>query len=141
MGDRAVEALRAVEFLELMVRAREGDRREGLLLRQNRGWFHVAATGHEALGALAYHLRPDDYLYLYYRDRGIALARGLTNYELALAYFAKAESSSAGRMMPAPLQFAAAQRVFRGHAHGVAVFAGLGGRRGRSRWKARGGSR
>ncbi|MBN2310999.1 MAG: 2-oxoisovalerate dehydrogenase [Candidatus Hydrogenedentes bacterium] len=84
-----------------MALSREGDRREGLLLRQNRGWFQVSATGHEALAALVYSLEPDDYLYLYYRDRAIALARGLTNHDLALAYFAKQASSSAGRMMPA----------------------------------------
>jgi 2-oxoisovalerate dehydrogenase E1 component len=56
--------------------------------------------GHEALGALAYLLREDDYLYPYYRDRGLMLARGLSTYELALAYFAKRGSSSGGRQMP-----------------------------------------
>jgi len=94
------DSLPALDFLKLMSLCREGDRREGLLLRQNRGWFQVSATGHEALGALGYALEPDDYLYLYYRDRAIVLTRGMSNDELALAYFAKAESSSAGRMMP-----------------------------------------
>jgi 2-oxoisovalerate dehydrogenase E1 component len=56
--------------------------------------------GHEALGALAFLLREDDYLFPYYRDRGLMLARGLTNKELALAYFAKREGSSGGRQMP-----------------------------------------
>lgn len=88
-------------FLEVMLRAREGDRREGLLLRQNRGWFHVAATGHEALAAAVYALEPADMLFPYYRDRAVALARGVSDYELALAHFAKAASNSAGRTMPA----------------------------------------
>lgn len=89
-----------VDFLKLMFLSREGDRREGILLRQGKGWFQVSAMGHEPLAALTYHLRPDDYLYLYYRDRPIALARGISNRDLALAYFARDESSSGGRMMP-----------------------------------------
>lgn len=89
-----------VDFLKLMFLSREGDRREGVLLRQGKGWFQVSATGHESLAVLVYHLRPEDYLYLYYRDRALALARGVSNYDLALAYFARAESSSGGRMMP-----------------------------------------
>ena len=88
------------EFLKLMMLSREGDRREGILLRQSKGWFQVSGMGHEALGALAYLLREDDYLYPYYRDRGLMLARGLSTYELALAYFAKRASSSGGRQMP-----------------------------------------
>lgn len=100
MENSTSRSLPAVELLRLMLLSREGDRREGLLLRQNRGWFQVSAMGHEALAALAYHLEPGDYMYLYYRDRALALARGITNAELASAYFAKRESSSGGRMMP-----------------------------------------
>lgn len=92
--------LPALDLLKLMFLAREGDRREGILLRQSKGWFQVSAMGHEQLAAINYHLVPEDYLYLYYRDRALALARGITNYDLALAYLAKAESNSAGRMMP-----------------------------------------
>ena len=83
-----------------MALSREGDRREGLLLRQGKGWFQVSAMGHEALAALAFTLTPDDYLFPYYRDRALVLARGITNYELALAYLAKRDSSSGGRQMP-----------------------------------------
>src|SRR5581483_8691876 len=93
-------ALPARELLHLMALAREGDRREGILLRQSKGWFQVSGMGHEALGAFCFHLRPDDYIFPYYRDRAIMLARGLTNYDLALAYFAKRASSSGGRQMP-----------------------------------------
>lgn len=90
----------ALELLRLMEMSRQGDRREGILLRQSRGWFQVSGMGHEPLAVIMKHLRPDDYLYPYYRDRAMALARGITNYELALAYFAKRESSSGGRHMP-----------------------------------------
>lgn len=91
---------RRLDYLRLMLESREGDRREGLLMRQSRGWFQVSAWGHESLGALAWCLRPCDYVFPYYRDRAIALARGITTRELALAYFAAADSSSGGRTMP-----------------------------------------
>src|ERR1051326_6793701 len=87
-------------LLHLMALSREGDRREGVLLRQGKGWFQVSGMGHEALSALSYALRPDDYLFPYYRDRALVLARGVTNYDLDLSYFAKRHSSSGGRQMP-----------------------------------------
>lgn len=83
-----------------MVESREGDRREGILLRQSKGWFQVSGMGHEALAALNLSLKAEDYLFPYYRDRGLVMGRGLSTYDLALAYFAKKESSSAGRQMP-----------------------------------------
>ncbi len=97
---QASNVLIKLDFLKLMMVSREGDRREGILLRQSKGWFQVSGMGHEALGAMALSLREDDYIYPYYRDRGLMLARGLSNYELAVAYFAKRESSSGGRQMP-----------------------------------------
>jgi 2-oxoisovalerate dehydrogenase E1 component len=92
--------LPAHEFLHIMAAARECDRREGLLLRQNKGWFQVSGAGHEALGAICCAMQPEDFLFPYYRDRAMALARGVSIRELALAYFAKAASSSGGRQMP-----------------------------------------
>ena len=96
----ASKALNKLDFLKLMLLSREGDRREGILLRQSKGWFQVSGMGHEALGVFSHLLRPDDYIFPYYRDRAIMLGRGLSNYELALAYFAKRKSGSAGRQMP-----------------------------------------
>lgn len=89
-----------LDLLRLMVLSREGDRREGILLRQSKGWFQVSGMGHEALGAISLLLDTDDYLFPYYRDRAMVLGRGVTNAELASAYFAKISSSSAGRQMP-----------------------------------------
>lgn len=89
-----------LDYLRLMMLSREGDRREGILLRQSKGWFQVSGMGHEAVGAIAMHLGEEDWIYPYYRDRALMLAKGVTNYELALAYFAKRESSSGGRQMP-----------------------------------------
>lgn len=89
-----------LDFLRLMMLSREGDRREGILLRQSKGWFQVGGLGHEALGAFAYCLREDDYIFPYYRSRALMLARGMSNMDLATAYFAKRSSSSGGRQMP-----------------------------------------
>ncbi|MBX3420143.1 MAG: hypothetical protein KF752_01165 [Pirellulaceae bacterium] len=90
-----------IKLLRLMFLSREGDRREGLLLRQGKGWFHVSGAGHEAMAAIAHCLEPTDYLFPYYRDRALMLARGLTNAQLASAFYAKRGSSSTGRQMPA----------------------------------------
>lgn len=97
---RADKTYNKLEFLKLMFLSREGDRREGVLLRQSKGWFQVSGMGHEALAAIALHLRDDDYIFPYYRDRAIMLGKGVTNLELAYAYFAKRNSSSGGRQMP-----------------------------------------
>ena len=94
------KTLNKLEFLKLMALSREGDRREGILLRQSKGWFQVSGHGHEALAAIAYDMREEDWIFPYYRSRALMLARGLSNYDLALAYFAKRESSSGGRQMP-----------------------------------------
>jgi 2-oxoisovalerate dehydrogenase E1 component len=89
-----------LELLKLMCLSREGDRREGILLRQSKGWFQVSGMGHEALAVIPFLMEAGDYLFPYYRDRAMILARGITNAELATAYFAKISSSSAGRQMP-----------------------------------------
>lgn len=96
----ASKPLVKLDFLKLMMRSREGDRREGILLRQSKGWFQVSGMGHECLGAICSLLNEDDWLYPYYRDRGMMMARGMSVEDLALAYFAKRDSSSGGRQMP-----------------------------------------
>jgi 2-oxoisovalerate dehydrogenase E1 component len=90
-----------LELLRTMMLSREGDRREGILMRQGKGWFQVPGMGHEALAAIAYHLSPDDYIFPTYRDRALMLARGMTTREIALDFMARAGSSSDGRNMPA----------------------------------------
>lgn len=94
-----------LELLKLMYLSREGDRREGVLLRQSKGWFQVAGMGHESLAAMALLMTDDDYLFPYYRDRAMVLGRGVTNKELAEAYFAKRCSNSGGRQMPGHYSF------------------------------------
>ncbi len=100
LPDEPTSQLPRLELLRLMAMSREGDRREGILLRQGKGWFQVSAMGHEALAAIMYALRPDDYFFPYYRDRAMAMAKGISNYDLALAYFAKKAAKGGGRQMP-----------------------------------------
>ncbi len=100
MNEPAQMTINKLELLKLMYLSREGDRREGVLHRQSKGWFQVAGMGHEALAVVAMLLEKDDYLFPYYRDRAMVLARGVSNAELATVYFAKRGSSSGGRQMP-----------------------------------------
>ncbi len=90
----------AIRRLALLLQIREGDRCEEHLLRQGRGWIHIPGAGHEALAALAECLLADDLLFLYYRDRALMQARGVTPIEMARDYLATASSSSGGKTMP-----------------------------------------
>ncbi len=89
------------KLLETMLRSRAGDLREQSLIRQGKGWFHVSGMGHEALSVAGYLLQDGDFHCGHYRDRPIALARGIDSYDLALSFYAKRASSSGGRQMPA----------------------------------------
>jgi 2-oxoisovalerate dehydrogenase E1 component len=89
-----------LRLLTTMLESRHADLREQNLNRQGKGHFHVSGMGHEALAAISMQMEPDDFVVPYYRDRGLVLGRGMTTRELAMEYFAKRETGSAGRMMP-----------------------------------------
>ena len=89
-----------LRLLTIMLESRHADLREQNLNRQGKGHFHVSGMGHEALAAVSIQMEPDDYIVPYYRDRGLVLGRGMTTQQLALEYFAKRKTGSAGRMMP-----------------------------------------
>lgn len=87
-------------LLELMWISREGDRREGILYRQGKGWFQIASVGHEALAALPLHLHQGDFVFPHYRDRALVLARGMSTRDCARGFLGKPTSSSGGRQLP-----------------------------------------
>ena len=89
-----------LRLLTIMLESRHADLREQNLNRQGKGHFHVSGMGHEALAAISMRMEQDDYIVPYYRDRGLVLGRGMTTHELALEYFAKRPTGSAGRQMP-----------------------------------------
>ncbi|TXN17244.1 2-oxoisovalerate dehydrogenase [Methylobacterium sp. WL122] len=94
-----LDEILTLELLRLMAASRAGDRREGICFRQGKAAFQLPGAGHEALAAFVKHLCPGDYVFPHYRDRAVMLALGVPNRELALAFFAKAESSCGGRQL------------------------------------------
>ena len=100
-------AQQMIEIYRLMFLSRAVDDREILLKRQQKIFFQISSAGHEALqvgAALA--LRSGyDWFFPYYRDGALALALGVTPYDMMLqAVGAASDPASGGRQMPTALE-------------------------------------
>ena len=100
----ALDDRELVGLYRIMVAARATDDQERVLKKQSRIFFQISGAGHEGVQAgIAPHLRPgSDWFYLYYRDRALTLALGMTPYDhLLQAVAAAIDPASGGRQMPA----------------------------------------
>lgn len=96
------DALRAMH--RSMVRTRRLDEKMLILLKQGKSFFHIGASGHEAVQiALAASMRPGhDWAYPYYRGLAFCLEYGMTTEEILLCFLSKRDDpNSGGRQMPA----------------------------------------
>ena len=105
-AERTIRGLEAPVLLDMyrhIYAARRIDDKEIQLKRQNKIFFQISGAGHEAIQAAAGSLlrAGQDWLYLYYRDRALCLALGMSYDAMMLqAVGAADDPQSGGRQMP-----------------------------------------
>ncbi|MCJ7554494.1 MAG: thiamine pyrophosphate-dependent dehydrogenase E1 component subunit alpha, partial [Ignavibacteriaceae bacterium] len=103
VGRKEFSRAELLNILRKMLLARTLDNKAMNLLKQGKTFFHIAASGHEAVQlALGLQLDPKkDWLFPYYRDLATVLTSGITPEEVFLQTFAKADDpASGGRQLP-----------------------------------------
>ncbi|MEO5930203.1 MAG: dehydrogenase E1 component subunit alpha/beta [Candidatus Kapaibacterium sp.] len=91
------------DSLRMMMLARRTDEKHMIMLRQNKSFFHIGVSGHEAIQiGIGRSLQVDrDWAWTYYRDLAMAYMFGHTPNDHFLGAFGKADDpASGGRQMP-----------------------------------------
>lgn len=102
-GKKEFKKEELINVLRLMLKTRSLDEKAMRLLKQGKTFFHISASGHEAVQvAIGMSLDPKvDWLFPYYRDLGTVLTVGITPEEVFLQTFAKEDDpASGGRQLP-----------------------------------------
>ena len=92
-----------LDVYRIMLSARVLDKKILIMLKQNKGFFHMGCSGHEAaqVAAALTINGGKDWSYPYYRDGAYTLALGMTPRDHLLAFLGKeADPNSGGRQMP-----------------------------------------
>ncbi len=92
-----------LDVYRIMLSARVLDKKILIMLKQNKGFFHMGCSGHEAAQAAAALTinGGKDWSYPYYRDGAYTLSLGMTPRDHLLAFLGKeADPNSGGRQMP-----------------------------------------
>lgn len=99
---KKVKKKHLLETYRTMHVSRRLDEKMLILLKQNKGFFHIGCAGHEAIQlAAAAHLKPGhDWACPYYRDMSLALGFGMTARDLLSAHLSKVTDTSHGKQMP-----------------------------------------
>ena len=101
-GFQKKELLRVYEN---MILSRLLDEKMAILLRQGKGFFHMACSGHEAAQiAAAFNFKSaKDWFYPYYRDSAFTIGLGMSAKDHLLAFFAKSDDHQAALSVGIPL--------------------------------------
>ncbi|MFK7755813.1 MAG: thiamine pyrophosphate-dependent enzyme [Flavobacteriales bacterium] len=93
----ALSKEKALEGLKLMFTARALADKYEAEKEVTKTYVHATSAGHEAAQlAISMHLKPQDYVFPYYRDDSILLGIGMTPYELMLQLHAKKDDPFSG---------------------------------------------